>query len=366
MIKFRKPSGKKNYYWFYMLPLIFSLIGLIFIFESSAVKSFKEVADSFYYLKLQAAWFILGMIIMFVLSIFDYHKLYYLSFFLIIGTIFLLFLVLIPNIGHEAGGARRWLDFGFINIQPTELAKFSTIIYLSSWFIQRERKRFFSFIFLLGLLMFLIILQPNMGTAIHIFILSIIIYFLAGVEIHYLFLLVPLSLGGFYFLINISPYRFRRLLAFFNPELDPLGITYHLNQILISLGRGGLFGAGFSASKQKYLFLPEAHTDSIFAIIAEEVGFIGSLLLIFALMFFLYKIFRVLVHAPDRFGQLLAGGIFAFFNLQILINLAGMVNLIPLTGTPLPFISYGGSNLLVSFALMGILINIYRKSKMIY
>lgn len=366
MIKFRKSASKKNYFWFYMLPIIFSVIGLFFIFESSAVRSYKEIGDSFHYLRLQAIWFVFGVVIMFILSVFDYHKLYYFAFFLMIGTICLLFLVLIPTIGHEVGGARRWLDFGFFNIQPTELAKFATIIYLASWFIQRERKRFFSFIFLLGLLMFLIILQPNIGTAILIFVLSIIIYFLAGVEIHYLLLLIPLSLGGFYFLVNVSPYRFRRLLAFFYPELDPLGITYHLNQILISLGRGGLFGVGFSASKQKYLFLPEAHTDSIFAIIAEEVGFFGSLLLILALMFFLYKIYKVFVHAPDRFGQLLAGGIFAFFNLQILINLAGMVNLIPLTGTPLLFISYGGSNLLVSFALIGILINIHRRSKIIY
>jgi len=365
-MRYKSTSAKKDYFWFYMLPIIFTLVGLFFIFESSAVKSYKDIGDSFHYLKLQGIWFGLGLGLLFFLSIFDYHKLYYFAFFLMTGTIFLLFIVLIPNIGHAAGGARRWLDLGFFNIQPTELAKFSTIIYLASWFIQRERKRFFSFLFLLGLLMFLIILQPNMGTAILIFFLSIIIYYLAGIDIHYLLLLIPVSLGGFYFLVNITPYRFRRLLAFFNPELDPLGITYHLNQILISLSRGGLFGVGFSASKQKYLFLPEAHTDSIFAIIAEEIGFFGSLLLILGLVFFLIKIFKVALKAPDRFGQLLAGGIFAFFNLQILINLGGMVNLIPLTGTPLPFISYGGSNLLVSFALTGILINIYRKSRIIF
>lgn len=363
MIKFRKASGKKNYLWFYLLPIIFSLIGLFFIFESSAVRSFQELGDSFYYLKLQAVWFAIGVFLMFFLSFFDYHKLYYFAFFLMTGTIALLFLVLIPNIGHEAGGARRWIDLGFFNIQPTELAKFATVIYLASWFIQRERKRFFSFLFLLGVLMFLIILQPNLGTAIIIFLLSIIIYFLAGIEIHYLVFLIPLALGGFYFLVNVSPYRFRRLLAFFNPALDPLGITYHINQILISLSRGGLFGVGFSASKQKYLFLPEAHTDSIFAIIAEELGFVGSLLLIISLIFFIFKLYQVLANAPDRFGRLLAGGIFSFFNLQILINLGGMVNLIPLTGTPLPFISYGGSNLLVSFALVGISINIYRRAK---
>jgi len=354
---------KKNYTWFYMMPIVLSVIGFFFIFEASALRSFNEVGNSFFYVQRQLIWFIGGVLIMFFLSVFDYHKLYYFAFILMVGTIVLLLVVLIPNIGHSAGGARRWFDLGFFNIQPTEIAKFATIVYLASWFIQKERKRFFSFLFLLGTLMFLIIMQPNVGTAILLFCISIIIYYLAGIETHYLLLLVPLSLGGFYFLVNIAPYRMRRLMAFFNPDLDPLGISYHLNQILISLARGGLFGAGFSASKQKYMFLPEAHTDSIFAIIAEEAGFLGSFILIIGLLIFLYKIYQVLVHAPDRYGQLLAGGIFAFFNLQILINLCGMVNLIPLTGTPLPFISYGGSNLLVSFALMGILINIYRKSK---
>ncbi len=354
---------KKNYGWFYLMPILFSLIGFFFIFEASALRSFNEVGHPFFYLQRQFIWFLGGVFIMVFLSFFDYHKLYYFAFFLMLGTIILLSIVLLPGVGHSAGGARRWFDLGFFNIQPTEIAKFSTIIYLASWFIQKERKRFFSFLFLLGILMLLIILQPNLGTAVLLFCISIIIYFLAGIETYYLVLLVPLSLAGFYLLVNIAPYRLRRLLAFFNPDLDPLGITYHLNQILISLARGGFFGVGFSASKQKYLFLPEAHTDSIFAIIAEEAGFLGSLILIIGFIFFLYKIYQILIRASDRYGQLLAGGIFAFFNLQILINLGGMVNLIPLTGTPLPFISYGGSNLLVSFALVGILINIAKQSK---
>ncbi len=354
---------KKNYFIYYFLPIIFSFFGLFFIFEASALRSYNDYGYSFYFVNKQLIWVITGIFLMFFLSYFDYHKFYYLSFIFMMLTIFLLFIVLIPRVGTEAGGARRWFDLGFFNIQPTEIAKFSTIIYLSSWFVHKERKRFWSFIFLMGLLMFLIILQPNLGTAILIFFLGITIYFFAGIELRYLFFLVPASVFGFYLLVNVAPYRLKRLLAFFNPDLDPLGVTYHLNQILISLSRGGLFGVGFSASKQKYLFLPEAHTDSIFAIIAEELGFIGSFFLIGAIVYFIMKIFYVIVKAKDRYGQLLAGGIFAFFNLQYLINLGGMVNLIPLTGTPMPFISYGGSNLLVSFALVGILINIYRQAK---
>lgn len=345
------------------LPLILSLVGLFFVFESSSIKSFSETGSSFYFLKLQFIWVIIGLVVMFLFSAFDYHKLYYFSFVFMLATIVFLILVLIPGIGQQAGGARRWIDLGVINFQPTELAKFSVVIYLSAWFINREQKRFFSFLFLLGLLMFLIILQPDMGTAIIIFLLSVIVYFLAGVQLSYLFFLIPASFAAFLVLVKMSPYRFKRFLAFMNPSSDPLGIGYHINQILISLGNGGLLGQGLGASRQKYLFLPEAHTDSIFAIIAEEFGFIGSLFLIIGFIVLILNIYRVMEKAPDRFGKLLAGGIFGYFCLQIVINLAGMTNMIPLTGVPLPFISYGGSNLFVSYALLGILINISKRTR---
>lgn len=343
------------------VPLILSLIGLFFIFEASSVRGLMEFGDSFYYLRLQIIWFCLGLAVMIFFAFFDYHRLYYFAFLFMMATIVLLILVLIPGIGYKAGGARRWLDLGFLNIQPTELAKFSVIIYLSSWFIYKERKRFFSFLILLGFLIFLVILQPDMGTAVVIFFLSIAIYFLSGGSLIGLFFLLPASLFIFYLLIKISPYRLSRLMAFLNPHSDPLGITYHINQILISLSNGGLLGVGLGASRQKYLYLPEAHTDSIFAIIAEEVGFIGAMIIIFLYLILNYKIYHLFCHAPDRLAKLLTGGIFAFFNLQVIINLAGMVNLFPLTGVPLPFISYGGSNLLISFTLIGILMNIEKK-----
>lgn len=349
--------------WLFSLPVLLAFIGLFFIFEASSVRSFTEFNDSFHYLKLQFIWIIIGIAVMALISLFDYHKHYYLSVFFMLGTILLLFLVLIPGIGYRAGGAQRWIDLGVINFQPTEFAKLSTILYLASWFIHRERSRFFSFLILLSILMLLIIAQPDMGTAIIIFLLSVTIYFLAGFELRYLALLLPASAIGGYILVHISPYRFKRLLAFFDPSLDPLGITYHINQILISLSSGGIFGQGFGASRQKYLFLPEAHTDSIFAIVGEESGFIGSTLLICSFILLIYILYRASLNAPDRFGKLLAGGIFAFFSLQTLINLAAMVNLIPLTGVPLPFFSYGGSNLLTSFILLGIAINIARQSR---
>ena len=211
--------------------------------------------------------------------------------------------------------------------------------------------------------MFLIMLQPDMGTAIIVFLLAITIYFYAGIDLHYLLFLAPVSAFAFFILVKISPYRFKRFTAFLNPAKDPLGIGYHINQIVISLTTGGLLGQGIGTSRQKYLFLPEAHTDSIFAIIGEEFGFIGCMFLLILFFSLILHAYKITVKTPDRFGRLLAAGIFAFFNLQIIINLGGMVNIMPLTGVPLPFISYGGSNLLVSFALMGILLNIAKKSR---
>ncbi len=352
---------KKSVLPLFFLPTILAGVGLIFIFEASSVVAFRHLHDSFYYMKLQAIWFFIGIGLMIFFSYFNYRRLYYFSFPALLVGIGLLIAVLIPGIGQSVSGARRWIDLGIINIQPSEIIKFSIIIYLSSWFSRKEGGRFLSFFGLLALIVALIMLQPDMGTTIIVFCLFIVLYYLSGYKLHYLLLLIPFSAAGFFFLIQTSAYRMRRLMAFLNPELDPLGITYHVNQILISLSNGGILGRGFSASRQKYQFLPEAHTDSIFAIIGEEFGFVGSVALIFLYFILLYKAYEIAKDAKDRFGQLLAGAIFSLLSFQIVVNLGGMVNLIPLTGAPLPFISYGGSSLLVLFALMGILINIGKK-----
>lgn len=345
------------------IPVIMSLIGLIFIFEASAINSSRQFGDSLHYLKSQGVWIFLGLIVMSIFSFIDYKKLYFLSFVSLILTIALLIIVLIPGIGSKIGGARRWIDLGFFSLQPTELAKFSIIIYLSSWFSNKEKNRFLPFISLICFLVFLIILQPDMGTAIIIFLISLIIYYFSGAKFMDFIYIFTGSIVSLYFLIKLSPYRFNRLLAFLNPSIDPLGISYHINQIFVSLSSGGFFGRGFGASRQKYLFLPEAHTDSIYAIIGEEYGFIGGLILISLYFIFVYKIYHLIRLAPDRLSRLILIGIFAFFNLQFIINLAGMTGLFPIVGVPIPFLSYGGSNLLISFALMGIMLNIEKRVK---
>ncbi len=340
-----------------------SLIGLVFIFEASAVNSSRVFGDSLHYLKSQGVWIFLGLFVIAIFSFIDYKKLYFLSFISLILTIILLVIVLIPGVGSKVGGARRWIDLGFFSVQPTELAKFSVIIYLSSWFSKKEKNRFLPFISLICFLVFLIILQPDMGTAIIIFSISLIIYYFSGARFMDFVYILGGSIIGIYFLIKLSPYRFNRLLAFLNPAVDPLGISYHINQIFISLSSGGFFGRGFGASRQKYLFLPEAHTDSIYAIIGEEYGFIGGLILIVLYFVFVYKIYHLIRLAPDRLARLILIGIFAFFNLQFIVNLSGMTGLFPLVGVPIPFLSYGGSNLLISFALIGIMLNIEKRVK---
>ncbi len=342
-------------------PLILSALGVFFIFEATATTNFLNNSDIFHFFKLQLLWITIGISLMTFFYFLDYHKLYYLSFILMSITIPLLIAVLIPATGVKVGGARRWLKIGTFKIQPTELTKFSLIIYLASWFQTKERKRFFSFLILLTILVLLTMLQPDMGTTIIIFAISITIYFIAGIELYYLLFFIPLSFLAFLLFIKVSPYRFKRLIAFLDPTSDPLNTTYHSSKILLSIISGGLLGKGILSIRDT-IYVPEAHTDSIFAIIAQKTGFVGSILILSLFFLFLLNIYKLLEHPPDRFAKLLASGIFAYFSFQITINLLGMVNLLPLTGIPLPFLSYGGSHTLVCFSLTGILMNIAKKS----
>ncbi|PIZ66216.1 putative lipid II flippase FtsW [Candidatus Roizmanbacteria bacterium CG_4_10_14_0_2_um_filter_36_9] len=356
-----KSTGVNTVATLVSISLILCFIGLIFVFEASSISALQSTGDSFHFLKLQILWIVLGIIPMLIFAVSDYRKLYLLSFPVMIVSLLMLLVVLLPGIGQRIGGARRWIDLGMFTVQPTEIAKLALIMYLSSWFSGKEKNRFLPFLFLTGILMLLILLQPDMGTAIIIFALSIFMYFLAGKQLYYLIVLIPLSVGGFVGLIFAAPYRLSRLTAFLHPDQDPLGVGFHINQILISLSEGGILGRGFGASRQKYLFLPEAHTDSIFAIIGEELGFVGGILILFLYTGLLYKLYQIYNETSDRFGKLLIGGIFSFFGLQIMINLGGMVNLMPLTGVTLPFLSYGGSSMLTSFVMIGIAVSVSRR-----
>lgn len=344
-----------------VMVILFSVFGLIMIYEASNVAAYHDFSDKYHYVREQSMWLIIAIVSMLLGSKIPYKKYYYASVPLLIVTIILLIAVFLPGIGIKAQGAQRWISIAGLNFQPSELAKLSVILYLSSWLSSREKGRLTAFILLLSLILGLIILQPDLGTAIILGTVFFIIYFLSGSPLWHFFMLTPAAILSILLLALKSPYRYARLTAFLNPDNDPLGVSYHIRQILISFGSGGFWGVGLGASRQKYQFLPEATTDSIFAIIGEELGFIGAGFVILAFFFFLFRIFKIVKNSPDKFSFLLGGGIFAYFGCQILINLGSMVALFPLTGVPLPFISYGGSNLIISMYAVGILLNISKK-----
>lgn len=345
-----------------ILTIFFSLFGMLMIFESSNVLAFKDFSDKYYFVKEQLKWLIIGFIALVITSKISFKKYYSLSFPLLIFTIISLLAVFIPGLGVKALGASRWLRLGPVNFQPSELAKLTTIFYLSAWFSNKEKGRLGPFILFTSMVVGLVILQPDLGTAIILSIIAITLYFLSGASLWHFLMIIPVAVVSVFILIITSAYRFRRFTTFLNPNQDPLGASYHIRQILIALGSGGFWGLGLGSSRQKYQYLPEASTDSIFAIVGEELGFIGSALLIVVSVFFLYQMVKIAKKTQDRYGFLMACGIFTLFASHLLINLGAIVALFPLTGVPLPFISYGGSNLVISLAAIGIIINISKNT----
>lgn len=350
-------------FWLLLIAVFFSLFGLLMVFESSNVSSFRDFGDKYHFVKDQFRGLVLGLTGMGILSFVNYKKYYKLSVGILIVNIVFLIAVFVPGIGVNVYGASRWINLGFINFQPTELAKLSLVFYLSAWFSEREKNRFTSFLLLLGLIICLVMLQPDMGTAVILTIIALAMYFLSGAPLVQFWGLVPAFMTGVVILSLSSNYRLKRLTTFFDPFSDPLGASYHIRQILISIGSGGLTGVGLGSSIQKYEYLPEATTDSIFAIVGEEFGFIGSVALVIFVMIFFFRIFRIARSAPDRQAFLLASGILIYFGCQFAVNLGAIVAILPLTGVPLPFISFGSSNLVISLAATGILLNISKYIK---
>lgn len=343
--------------------LALTIFGLFMIYDASSYVAFRDFADKYRYSKDQFIWVILGFLGLSIISFLDYHKLYNLALPILIGSMLLLMLVFVPGLGINALGASRWIDLGVITLQPSEFVKLALTIYLSAWFSTKEKGRFIAFLLLIGFVLFLVMLQPDMGTAAIILGEAIILYFLSGGSIWHIISLIPAIGAMGVLLILIEPYRAARLTTFLNPDQGLQTSSYHLRQILIALGSGGLFGVGIGNSLQKYAYLPESTTDSIFAIIAEEIGFVGVVVLILIMLFVVYRGFYIAGRAKDAFGKLLAGGITSFIAIQIIVNLGAQTALLPLTGVPLPFISYGGSALVVNLFSIGILLNISRQSR---
>ena len=357
------PNHQKTDLILMVLTVLLTLFGLVMIYEASNVSAYGSFNDKFHFVKDQSVWAFIGIVNLIILSRVHYKHYFSLAVPFLTFTLITLVFVLIPGIGLKALGARRWIEIGNFSFQPSELAKLSLILYLSAWLESKEKGRFLQFMALFALIVGLVVLQPDLGTAIILSSIFLVVYFISNAPFWHFLILVPASLISVIILALISPYRYQRLLTFLNPSLDPMGSSYHIRQILISLGSGGFFGLGLGASRQKYQYLPEATTDSIFAIIGEEFGFLGTIIFIFIYIYLIYRIFKIVKNAPDKFSFLLSAGIMSLIGFQVIINLGAMVALFPLTGIPLPFISYGGTNLIMTMSAIGILLNIARYGK---
>jgi cell division protein FtsW len=275
------------------------------------------------------------------------------------------------------GGASRWLNLGVFTFQPSELLKLTFILYLAVWLARpsfakqnlggsntknRISQTFIPFLIVLGVIAILLILQPDISTLGVIGLSALALYFIAATPVWQTFLIVLAGIGGLIALIKYEPYRFNRLLVFLKPETDPMGIGYQIKQALIAVGSGGVMGVGLGMSHQKFGFLPQSIGDSIFAIFAEETGFVGALILISLFLIFAWRGFKIAKDSKDKFHQLLVTGITFWITLQAFINIGSMVGILPLTGIPLPFISYGGTALVNELIAMGILLNISKQT----
>lgn len=361
-------TGKPD---FVLLGAAFFLIafGLIMVSSAGAVVGFQRFGSSSFFFREQFVSFLIGLAALCITMTVDYRFWRRFAVPMLALSMLSLLLVLIPSIGFEAGGARRWMTFGNFQLQPSELTKLTFLIYLALWLEKRgEGVRnftygFLPFLIILGTIVGLVMLQPDLGTVTIIILLSIIVYFLAGARLRHIIGFFAGASGVLLFLIKISSYRSDRLTVFLNPEIDPQRIGYHINQALLAIGSGGLFGLGLGHSRQKYNFLPEVTSDSIFAVIAEEVGFFAVTFLVGVFILLLLRGIRIARAAPDAFGKYLAAGIAFMIVGQAFVNIAALTGLIPLTGVTLPFISYGGSSLVVTMAAVGLLANISRHAK---
>lgn len=348
--------------------VVLAIFGLLMIYSSSSIWAEYKFNDSFHYLKYQGIFFIIGLGLMIFISKINYHLYYKYSNVILLISFILLILVLIPGIGSVRNGSRSWFGIGSLGIQPSEAAKISLIIFTSKYLSLNDRyiKSFFKGvlpILMIVLLFFgLIMLQPDLGTGVILFMSIISILFISGVSLKFFVGGGVLGIIGVIILILIAPYRMDRITSFVNPWKDELGTGFQIIQSLYAIGPGGLLGTGYLNSIQKHFYLPEPQTDFIFSIVAEEFGVMGAFIVIGLFFVILYRGIKISNNCQDLFGKYLAFGILFQLIFQATMNLMVVVGLIPVTGVTLPFLSYGGSSLLISMASMGMLLSISRGS----
>lgn len=352
---------------FLILVLILVVFGLIMVASSSYVWGYYDNGDSYYYIKRQLMFAVVGIAVMFVVAFFDYHRLRKYAFPLLCVSVVLLILVLIPGIGKTVGDARRWLQFG-VRFQPSEIGKFAIIVSFASY-ISANYKKMDKFkvgvlplLVMLGTVVFLVAIETHLSGAILILAIGVIMMFVGGVQLRYFAGAIAAGGVGFTVLALFTPYMKTRLSIWLDPFSNIRGDGYQIVQSLYAIGSGGLMGLGLGQSRQKHLYLPYSWTDYIFSITAEELGFVGALLLILLFVMLVWRGFYIALNARDKFGSLLAVGIVARVGVQTVLNIAVVTNALPSTGIPLPFFSYGGTSLLMLLFEMGVVLSVSRFS----
>jgi len=370
----KKTSGKPDYILAGTIMALLCL-GLLILASVSSSYSFTRFNNTYHFLNHQLLFGVLpGLLLGYLAYRIDLNKLKKYTPILLLFTFFLMLLVLVPFIGIKAGNSARWINIGFTTFQPSELLKLTFIFYLASWLASRKNKdnpllgklkisqTFMAFMAISGIVIFLLFLQSDISTLGVIIVVGVLMYFIAGTSLRENIMILILGTGGLVSLIWLAPYRIKRLLVFLTPDLDPMGMGYQLNQSLIAIGSGGLFGVGLGMSSQKLGYLPQTISDSIFAIFSEEAGFLGAFFLLALFLTFAWRGFHIAKQCSDPFLKLIAVGISSWIIIQSFVNIGAMVGVLPLTGIPLPFISYGGSALIIAMIGSGILLNISRKN----
>lgn len=347
----------------------FVISGILLLASVSASFSLEHTGSTFYFLNHQLTFGLLpGLILGFLIYMMPLKHLKRFSLPALLICIVLLALVFLPVLGGPVKGAHRWLYLGPFSFQPSEFLKPAFVIYAAAWLAARTQQKhmklqaFLPFFAVLGAIALLLILQPDISTLGIIGITGVLMYFLSGTPLWHSALLLGGGLASLVALVHLAPYRFNRLAVFLNPDLDPLGKGYQIKQALIGIGSGGLTGVGLGLSFQKFGVLPEPISDSVFAIVAEEIGFIGSILILLLFLAFAWRSFVVANRAQDPFARLAALGIASWITFQALFNIGSMTGLLPLAGIPLPFISYGGSALIAELIGIGLLLNISKQA----
>ena len=358
----------KKYDKLLLLAVIAIIIfGIIMIYSASSIWAEYKYQDSFKFVKAQSAFFLLGLLCIFIISKLDINILYKKANLILLICFILLVLVLIPGIGSIRNGSRSWFGIGSLGIQPSEFAKLGLIIYVAKYLannrkiIKDVKKGVLPILLVIGVFFVLIMLEPDFGTAMVIVLTLVVMIFISGVKLSFFIKVGLLGLLGIVGLIIVAPYRMERIVSFLNPWVDPLGSGYQIIQSLYAIGPGGLLGQGFLNSHQKQFYLPEPQTDFIFSIISEEFGFLGILIVTSFIAFIFYRIIKIALKENNLFKKYLAFGLGFGIIIQSLLNIAVVIGLIPVTGVTLPFLSYGGSSLLISMISIGIILNISKK-----